>query len=128
MHGEAAETGMMGYCAHHLAYNLSVVGFQNGTYRAVDGISESVAKGHEDLSAGTTSLGTGTLTNSSVNRSRTASDRSPAAARAAFPRAIDPAVTVLRFRQGDQDAGGEICRHATTSSRTESTRASRASA
>ncbi|WNF25613.1 neutral/alkaline ceramidase [Streptomyces sp. C11-1] len=98
-------SGPGGY-SHHVAYNLSVLGFQNGTYRAiVDGIADSVAKAHDDLKPGTVSLGTGTLTNASVNRSRDAFDRNPAADRAAFPDAIDPAMTVLRFRQGDQDAG-----------------------
>ncbi|WP_327677371.1 neutral/alkaline ceramidase [Streptomyces sp. NBC_00467] len=98
-------SGPGGY-SHHVAYNLSVLGFQSGTYRAiVDGIVESVAKAHDDLKPGTISLGTGTLTNASVNRSRTAFDRNPASDRAAFPGGIDPAMTVLRFRQGDKDAG-----------------------
>ncbi|MFJ5084165.1 neutral/alkaline ceramidase [Streptomyces sp. NPDC088706] len=98
-------SGPGGY-SHHLAYNLSVLGFQKGTYRAVvDGIAESVAKAHDDLKPGTISLGTGTLTDASVNRSREAFDRNPAADRAAFPDGIDPAMTVLRFRQGDRDAG-----------------------
>lgn len=98
-------SGPGGY-SHHVAYNLSVLGFQKDTYRAVvDGIADSVAKAHEDLRPGTMSLGTGTLTNASVNRSREAFDRNPAADRAAFPDAIDPAMTVLRFKQGEKDAG-----------------------
>ncbi|WP_299531419.1 neutral/alkaline ceramidase [uncultured Streptomyces sp.] len=92
--------------SHHVAYNLSVLGFQSATYRAiVDGIVESVVEAHEDLRPGSVELGTGTLTDASVNRSRTAFDRNPAADRAAFPGAIDPAMTVLRFGQGDRDAG-----------------------
>ncbi|MEU0685626.1 neutral/alkaline ceramidase [Streptomyces uncialis] len=98
-------SGPGGY-SHHLAYNLSVLGFQKGTYRAVvDGIVESVVAAHEDLRPGTLALGTGTLTDASVNRSRSAFDRNPAADKAAFPDAIDPAMTVLRLRQGDKDAG-----------------------
>lgn len=98
-------SGPGGY-SHHVAYNLSVLGFQKETYRAVvDGVADSVAEAHEDLKPGTMSLGTGTLTNASVNRSREAFDRNPAADRAAFPDAIDPAMTVLRFKQGDKDAG-----------------------
>ncbi|MEU3304403.1 neutral/alkaline ceramidase [Streptomyces sp. NPDC006678] len=98
-------SGPGGY-SHHLAYNLSVLGFQDATYRAiVDGIVESVVEAHEDLKPGTISLGAGTLTNASVNRSRTSFDRNPAADRAAFPDGIDPAMTVLRFRQGGQDVG-----------------------
>ncbi|MFI1470214.1 neutral/alkaline ceramidase [Streptomyces wuyuanensis] len=92
--------------SHHLAYNLSVLGFQDATYRAiVDGIVESVAEAHEDLEPGSISLGTGTLTDASVNRSRTAFDRNPASDRAAFPGGIDPSMTVLRFRQGGRDVG-----------------------
>ncbi|MET8710834.1 neutral/alkaline ceramidase [Streptomyces californicus] len=98
-------SGPGGY-SHNVAYNLSVLGFQKKTYRAiVDGITDSVAEAHQDLKPGTMSLGTGTLTNASVNRSRAAFDRNPAADRAAFPDAIDPAMTVLRFRQGGEDVG-----------------------
>ncbi|MEI7032291.1 neutral/alkaline ceramidase [Streptomyces pratensis] len=98
-------SGPGGY-SHHVAYNLSVLGFQKETYRSVvDGIADSVAQAHEDLRPGTMSLGTGALTNASVNRSREAFDRNPAADRAAFPDAIDPAMTVLRFRQGGKDVG-----------------------
>ncbi|MFF5879593.1 neutral/alkaline ceramidase [Streptomyces californicus] len=92
--------------SHNVAYNLSVLGFQKKTYQAiVDGITDSVAKAHQDLKPGAMSLGTGTLTNASVNRSRAAFDRNPAADRAAFPDAIDPAMTVVRFRQGGEDVG-----------------------
>ncbi|MGW7467675.1 neutral/alkaline ceramidase [Streptomyces xantholiticus] len=92
--------------SHHLAYNLASLGFQKDTYRAiVDGIVESVAEAHDDLEPGTITLGRGELKNASVNRSRTAFERNPARDKAAFPDAIDPAVTVLRFRQGDTDIG-----------------------
>ncbi|MFH9610572.1 neutral/alkaline ceramidase [Streptomyces sp. NPDC017448] len=98
-------SGPGGY-SHNVAYNLSVLGFQKETYRAiVDGITDSVARAHQDLEPGTMRLGTGTLTNASVNRSREAFDRNPAADRAAFPDAIDPAMTVLRFEQGGEDVG-----------------------
>ncbi|MFK4594051.1 hypothetical protein RKD30_000718 [Streptomyces pristinaespiralis] len=92
--------------SHHLAYNLASLGFQKDTYRAiVDGIVESVAEAHEDLAPGTITLGRGELTDASVNRSRTAFEKNPAGDKAAFPGAIDPAMTVLRFRQGDRDIG-----------------------
>ncbi|GAB2591475.1 ceramidase CerN [Streptomyces capparidis] len=92
--------------SHHLAYNLSVLGFQKATFDAiVNGIVESVAEAHQDLRPGTITLGRGELTNASVNRSRAAFDKNPAADRAAFPGAIDPAMTVLRFRQGGADVG-----------------------
>ncbi|UYQ60519.1 neutral/alkaline ceramidase [Streptomyces peucetius] len=92
--------------SHHLAYNLASLGFQENTYRAiVDGIVESVAEAHDDLRPGTITLGRGELHNASVNRSRTAFEQNPARDKAAFPDAIDPAMTVLRFRQGGTDVG-----------------------
>ncbi|GIH92924.1 neutral/alkaline ceramidase [Planobispora siamensis] len=92
--------------SHHLAYNLASLGFQKATFDAiVDGIVESVAEAHEDLKPGSITIGRGELTDASVNRSRAAFERNPAQDRAAFPGAIDPAMTVLRFRQGDADVG-----------------------
>ncbi len=58
---------------------------------------------HEDLKPGSISLGVGELTNASVNRSRVAFDRNPD--KAAFPAAIDPQMTVLKFRQSGNEVG-----------------------
>ncbi|MGP3923668.1 neutral/alkaline ceramidase [Streptomyces sp. 8N616] len=92
--------------SHHLAYNLASLGFQKDTFNAiVDGIVESVTKAHEDLEPGTITLGRGELTHASVNRSKVAFDENPESDKAAFPGAIDPAMTVLRFRQGGSDIG-----------------------
>lgn len=90
--------------SHNLAYNLSILGLQQQTLDAVtNGIVESVVEAHEDLKPGSISLGRGELTNASVNRSRTAFDRNPD--KGFFPQGIDPAMTVLRFRQGTNDVG-----------------------
>jgi neutral ceramidase len=92
--------------SHNLAYNLSILGLQQQTLDAItDGIVESVVEAHGDLKPGSLSLGRGELTTASVNRSRVAFDRNPAADKAFFPDAIDPAMTVLRFRQGTSDVG-----------------------
>ncbi|MFD7658985.1 neutral/alkaline ceramidase [Actinosynnema sp. NPDC059797] len=97
--------GPGGY-SHNLAYNLSILGLQPQTLNAIaDGITESIVEAHEDLAPGELSLGRGQLTNASVNRSRTAFERNPAADKAHFPNAIDPAVTVLKFRRGGEDVG-----------------------
>ncbi|MBC6451446.1 neutral/alkaline ceramidase [Actinokineospora sp. HBU206404] len=97
--------GPGGY-SHNLAYNLAILGFQKQTFDAtVDGIVESVVKAHDDLKPGTISIGRGELTNASVNRSRVAFEQNPASDKAQFPNAIDPAMTVLRFKQGAQDVG-----------------------
>jgi neutral ceramidase len=97
--------GPGGY-SHNLAYNLSVLGMQKQTLDAVtDGIVESVVEAHEDLKPGSLSLGRGELTDASVNRSRVAFNANAAADKAVFPNAIDPAMTVLKFRQGSADVG-----------------------
>lgn len=97
--------GPGGY-SHNLAYNLAILGFQKQTFDAtVDGIVESVVKAHDDLKPGTISLGRGELTNASVNRSRVAFEQNPASDKAQFPNAIDPSMTVLRFKQGAADVG-----------------------
>jgi neutral ceramidase len=97
--------GPGGY-SHNIAYNLSILGMQKQTLDAVaDGIAESVAEAHEDLKPGSLSLGRGELTNASVNRSRVAFNANAAADKAAFPNAIDPAMTVLKFKQGAEDVG-----------------------
>ncbi|CAL9475132.1 Neutral ceramidase [Actinosynnema sp. ALI-1.44] len=95
--------GPGGY-SHNLAYNLSILGMQPQTLAAVtDGIVESVVEAHEDLKPGSLSLNTGELTDASVNRSRVAFERNPD--KGHFPNAIDPAMTVLRLRQGSTDVG-----------------------
>ncbi|CRK61939.1 FIG01123778: hypothetical protein [Alloactinosynnema sp. L-07] len=98
-------SGPGGY-SHNLAYNLAILGFQEQTFNAiVDGIVESVEKAHVNLKPGTITLGRGELTDASVNRSRVGFEANPAADKAHFPNAIDPAMTVLRFRQGAADVG-----------------------
>ncbi len=95
-----------GGSAHDLAYNLSVMGFQRQTFEAeVDGIVEAITRAHQDLGAGTLALGRAELHDASVNRSRVAFDRNPAADKAAFPAAIDPAVTTIALRKGGHDVG-----------------------
>jgi len=90
----------------YAAYNLAILGFQRQTYDAqVDGIVEAIQQAHDTLAPGTISLGRGELTDASVNRSRTAFERNPQSDKDHFPLSIDPAVTVLRFRQGGRDVG-----------------------
>ncbi|OZM72425.1 alkaline ceramidase [Amycolatopsis antarctica] len=92
--------------SHYALYNLSILGFQKQTYDAVvSGIVAAIDQAHADLRPGGISLGRTELTDASVNRSRTAFDLNPEADRAHFPLAVDPAMTVLRLRQGDTDVG-----------------------
>ena len=92
--------------SHYALYNITVLGFQEKTFNAiVDGIVEAIVQADENTQPGTLNLGRSTLTNASVNRSRDAFDRNPAADRAAFPLGIDPAVTALRVRRGGKDVG-----------------------
>lgn len=95
-----------GGCSHYLAYNLSVMGFQQQSFDAfVDGIVEAVSAAHADLRPGSVLLGRGALRNASVNRSRDSFERNPARDRRHFPDAIDDRMTVLRLRQGRRDVG-----------------------
>ncbi|TGB14945.1 alkaline ceramidase [Streptomyces sp. MZ04] len=95
-----------GGCSHDLAYNLSMLGFQRQNFDVVvSGIVAAITAAHADLRPGTITLGRGELTNASVNRSRAAFDRNPQSDKDPFPHGIDPAMTVLRFRQGSADVG-----------------------
>ncbi|MFC7011430.1 neutral/alkaline ceramidase [Streptomyces viridiviolaceus] len=95
-----------GGCSHDLAYNLATLGFQRQNFDAVvGGIVEAITIAHADLRPGTITLGRGELTDASVNRSRRAFERNPQADKDAYPLGIDPAMTVLRFRQGHTDVG-----------------------
>ncbi|MCE7003858.1 neutral/alkaline ceramidase [Kibdelosporangium philippinense] len=92
--------------SHNIAYNLSILGMQPQTLNAItDGIVESIVEAHEDLKPGSMSIGRGELTNASVNRSRVAFNANAASDRAFFPNAIDPSMTVLRLKQGNNDVG-----------------------
>ncbi|MBB6567390.1 neutral/alkaline ceramidase [Kribbella sandramycini] len=90
--------------SHYAAYDLAILGFQQQVYDAVvSGIVDAIDRAHANLAPGSITLGRTELTGASVNRSRVAFDRNPD--KAHFPAAIDPAVTVLRFRQGARDVG-----------------------
>ncbi|MFF3062647.1 neutral/alkaline ceramidase [Streptomyces sp. NPDC057909] len=92
--------------SHYALYNLAILGFQEQTFSSVvTGIVEAISKAHNDLEPGSMMIGRTELTDASVNRSRAAFERNPAEDRAQFPLAIDPAVTVLRFKQGGHDVG-----------------------
>ncbi|MER5959401.1 neutral/alkaline ceramidase [Streptomyces sp. NPDC001893] len=95
-----------GGCAHDLAYNLSIGGFQEQNFDAVvAGIVEAIGAAHADLKPGSITLGRGELTDASVNRSRPAFELNPQADKDVYPLGIDPTMTVLRFRQGHTDVG-----------------------
>ncbi len=95
-----------GGSAHDYAYTLATLGFQQQVYDAeVNGIVEAIAAADADYAPGAIALGRSTLRDASVNRSRVAFDRNPAAERALFPDAIDPAVTTLVFTRAGREVG-----------------------
>ncbi|MEV0031724.1 neutral/alkaline ceramidase [Nocardia sp. NPDC050793] len=95
-----------GGSSHDYAYNLSILGFQQQVYDAeVNGIVEAIAAAHADLAPAALALGRSELHDASVNRSRVAFDRNPAADREHFPDAIDPAVTTLSIAKGGKRVG-----------------------
>ncbi|WP_221194843.1 neutral/alkaline non-lysosomal ceramidase N-terminal domain-containing protein [Hoyosella altamirensis] len=92
--------------SHHLLYNLAPLGFHEKTFRAVvTGIVAAIGKAHDAMAPGSLAFGQTELWDASVNRSRPAFDLNPLEDQREFPRAIDPAMTVLRFRQGSTDVG-----------------------
>ncbi|MBP2473676.1 neutral ceramidase [Crossiella equi] len=98
-------SGPGGY-SHFSLYNITTFGYHDDTFQAiVRGIVDSVRQAHEDLAPGTVTLAKGQLTNASVNRSKRAFDRNPAADKAHFPEGIDPQSTLLRFDRGGQPIG-----------------------
>ncbi|MEV6067757.1 neutral/alkaline ceramidase [Nocardia sp. NPDC052001] len=95
-----------GGTAREYAYSLAAQGFQQNSYDAeVNGIVAAIVNAHERLAPGTIMIGHGELHDASANRSRVAFDLNPADDKAEFPDAIDPAVTVLRLKQGGKDVG-----------------------
>ncbi|MFM9368579.1 neutral/alkaline ceramidase [Streptomyces sp. Da 82-17] len=97
--------GPGGY-SHHFLYNATTFGFHAKTFEAVaDGLFESAVRAHEDLAPARLTLSRAELTGASVNRSRTAFDRNPAADRAHFPDAVDPLSTLLRIERDGHTVG-----------------------
>ncbi|SDK55884.1 neutral ceramidase [Actinopolyspora mzabensis] len=97
--------GPGGFSCHTL-YNVTTLGFQPGTFEAlVAGITESIERADADLAPGNLRVARGELTNASVNRSRAAFERNPAADRSHFPDATDPATVLLRFERGGRAVG-----------------------
>ncbi|MFW0796454.1 neutral/alkaline non-lysosomal ceramidase N-terminal domain-containing protein [Gordonia sp. CPCC 205515] len=95
-----------GGTAWDFAYSLAAYGFKRNSYEAeLNGIYTAIVRAHESLAPGTISIGHEELHDASRNRSRIAFELNPASERRQFPDAIDPKVTVLRFRQGDKDIG-----------------------
>jgi neutral ceramidase len=92
--------------SHHLLYNSNTKGFRPKTFAAlVDGIVEAVDRAHRDLAPAHLFLAHGELRDASVNRSRAAFERNPAADRAVFPDAIDPQTTLLRIERDGKTVG-----------------------
>ncbi|WP_019925687.1 neutral/alkaline ceramidase [Nocardia sp. BMG111209] len=95
-----------GGTAREYAYSLAASGFQRNSHEAeVNGIVAAVAAAHDRLAPGTVMLGHGELHDAGANRSRVAFELNPPEDKAEFPDGIDPAVTVLRLRQGGRDVG-----------------------
>ncbi len=92
--------------SHYALYNITTYGYNKRTFdAAVSGIVLAIDKAHRDLKPGSIALGKGELLDASNNRSLPAYLRNPLAERTRWGRAIDPEMTVLRFKQGDTDVG-----------------------
>ncbi|MFC9897109.1 neutral/alkaline ceramidase [Nocardia sp. NPDC127579] len=95
-----------GGTAREYAYSLAAYGFQQNSHEAeVEGIVAAIAAADARMAPGSVWLGRGELHDASANRARVAFELNPPEDKAVFPNAIDPAVTVLRLRQGGVDVG-----------------------
>ena len=92
--------------SHYAMYNLTVLGFDSQNLNAVaEGIYQSIVRAHNNVSAGTIKIATGTLTGASINRSPEAYLLNPAAERALYSTDVDQTMTVLRLQR---TAGTEV--------------------
>ena len=97
--------GPGGY-SHYALYNITILGFQPRTFNAiVDGIVEAIDKAHASLAPGDIQFNQGELLHASRNRSALAFRLNPPQDRAAFPREIDPLMTVLSLRHEGRPVG-----------------------
>jgi neutral ceramidase len=97
-------SGPAGY-THELLYNIPSLGHNKATYDAiVDGITDAVIKA-DTVAPGKVKIATGELHGASINRSAAAFVRNGPDDRAAFPGAVDPKMTVLRFERGGKPVG-----------------------
>ncbi|WP_199566910.1 neutral/alkaline ceramidase [Streptomyces triticagri] len=91
---------------HDNLYNLGSFGYKDQNFEAnVTGIHEAILAAHGDLAPGRLDMGGGELEDASVNRSKAAFDRNPAADRAFFPDAIDPQTTTLSLSRDGAPVG-----------------------
>ncbi|MFT3661923.1 MAG: neutral/alkaline non-lysosomal ceramidase N-terminal domain-containing protein [Gordonia sp. (in: high G+C Gram-positive bacteria)] len=91
---------------HDVLYNITTGGFRpRGFDRLVDGVVEAIARADADLAPTAVIRTAGDLTEASANRARAAFERNPADARALFPDAVDPRMTLLRMERGTGPVG-----------------------
>lgn len=92
--------------SHYALYNITTLGFNQKTWEAiVSGIVRSISLAHDDLKPGSMQIGTGQLSDANVNRALPAYLNNPADERARWSGTTDTSMTVLRFKQGNNDVG-----------------------
>lgn len=95
--------------SHYALYNLTILGFDSQNYNAMaEGIYQSIVRAHNNLSAGTIKIASGTLLDTSINRSAAAYDANPAAERALYSSNVDQTMTLLKFQRAAGQEIGEI--------------------
>lgn len=96
-------SGPGGY-SHYALYNFTQLGFQARTFDAmVEGIMDAIKQAVANKAPGKIYLNQGELTSVSKNRSPMAFRNNPQMDKNVFPLEIDPLMTVLRFRQSEQE-------------------------
>lgn len=92
-----SHSGPGGY-SHYAMYNLSMLGYDAINYTCVaEGIFQSIARAHANVTAGRILLETGELDDCGWNRSPLAYDNNPAEERGRYDGNTDKTMTLLKF-------------------------------
>jgi len=98
-----------GAFSHYAMYNLTTFGYDSQNTEAIaEGIYQSIVRAHNNVAAGTIKLATGTVLNTSINRSPEAYLLNPASERALYSADVDRTMTLLRLQRTTGVEVGEI--------------------
>ena len=86
--------------SHYAMYNLTVLGFDDQNTSAIaEGIYQSIVRAHNNLAAGTVKIASGTLLDTSINRSPAAYIENPSSERSLYSTDVDKTMTLLRLQR-----------------------------
>jgi neutral ceramidase len=99
-------SGPGGY-AKHVLYDISVGGFNQQNFDAiVDGLTRSILRAHDDRRPATLRLSSGSLPDTTINRSAAAYAANPPEERATYDSDVDDRLVLMRFDATDGEPLG----------------------